>query len=374
MDIDFGIDKKNFFKSVNEKTFFLKRAAVDVSKFDWSNVDQALYSWDIDINDVKIFKNGIVDSSEFLENFNDYGRTKIRIKKHAFYQHLMEGSSISFHKFHLKEIFSNKLAMEISRFTDANTCVNAYAAIGGQGTFDKHFDTHDVFAIQLIGKKRWKLYNPSFEKPLPIHKSKPLLSQSPQEPVLDIILNEGDMLYIPRGMWHEAIPIENQETLHLAIGTYPLKVSDFCEWVIKNKIHESIVGREYLIGDHDSHLMESLADCFKRLVTNKETINEFVELKRSEHRFRSEFNLKGLLSNDIFQNCEEKKFKFNSLSKINDEGKIVINGISFEFEEKAVELLKRNNYSVYRIKDEKDLEGDYIADLATKLNFLDIVS
>jgi len=375
MDIGFGIDRKSFFEDINEKTFLLKKSAVDTSSFGWSNIDQALFCWDVDVGDIKIYKNGVIEHSEFLESYSDYGDLKLRIKKNAFYRHLMDGSSISFRKFHSKDVFSNKLAMEVSRFTRANTFVNAYAAIGGEGTFQKHYDRHDVFAIQLIGKKRWKLYKPSFEKPLPQHKSKPLLPGSPNEPILDVILEEGDLLYIPRGMWHEAIPLDNQESFHLAIGTYPLKMVDFCEWIIKNKLHENLLGREYIFSDSDANSMNDLASYFSGLLTNNEVLKEFMEECNNDLRFRSEFNLEGLLSGDIYKGCNEKKLKLNSINKIDNNGKIVVNGIEFELENKAVNYLNSCS-SVVRNNNEsnKEVSDDYIKNFVTKMNFMDIMS
>jgi hypothetical protein len=56
------------------------------------------------------------------------------------------------------------------------------------------------------------------------------------------VLQTGDLLYIPRGWWHLAIPL-NEPTLHLTIGVSNPTGADFLSWFI-DQLRESEVVRE----------------------------------------------------------------------------------------------------------------------------------
>ncbi len=94
---------------------------------------------------------------------------------------------------------------------------NAYVTPPGSQGLKVHHDTHDVFAVQTHGRKRWVTYAPVV--------SAPLASQGwsrgkgePGEPTMDIELLAGDCLYLPRGTLHAATTTETEASVHLTLG------------------------------------------------------------------------------------------------------------------------------------------------------------
>jgi bifunctional lysine-specific demethylase and histidyl-hydroxylase NO66 len=99
--------------------------------------------------------------------------------------------------------------------------------------FAPHYDDIDAYIVQLEGYKRWKVYKPiNSNERLPRTSSRDYATQDLMhiEPVMDIVLGPGDLLYMPRGWIHQActIPISNksanddmnqQHSLHLTIST-----------------------------------------------------------------------------------------------------------------------------------------------------------
>jgi hypothetical protein len=79
-----------------------------------------------------------------------------------------------------------------------------------------HHDTHDVFVLQVSGRKRWLVYEPVLELPLRDQPYTPSLG-GPGEVVLDVALGPGDTLYLPRGWLHQALTSE-ADSLHLTVG------------------------------------------------------------------------------------------------------------------------------------------------------------
>lgn len=100
---------------------------------------------------------------------------------------------------------------------------NLYLTPTGAQGFDAHFDTHEVFILQLEGTKRWRLYGSPRSLPLVDEKLDRPKAQlgSPRE----VQLEAGDLLYVPRGFVHEAFTSE-QASMHLTVGVNVYRWAD----------------------------------------------------------------------------------------------------------------------------------------------------
>jgi hypothetical protein len=105
------------------------------------------------------------------------------------------------------------LEAELGHPAQANAYFTPRAAQG----LPVHHDTHDVFSLQVAGEKRWLVYEPAWELPLKHQRYKAETMGEPGEPVLDVTLQVGDTLYLPRGWLHEAKTSET-DSLHLTVG------------------------------------------------------------------------------------------------------------------------------------------------------------
>jgi lysine-specific demethylase/histidyl-hydroxylase NO66 len=93
---------------------------------------------------------------------------------------------------------------------------NAYLTPRHSQGLPVHHDTHDVFVLQVSGRKRWLVYEPALELPLKHQRHHPELG-APGAPVLDVVLAPGDTLYLPRGWLHEALT-SDEDSLHITVG------------------------------------------------------------------------------------------------------------------------------------------------------------
>lgn len=93
---------------------------------------------------------------------------------------------------------------------------NAYVTPAGARGLGVHYDTHDVFVLQMAGRKEWAVYEPVLDDPLP---SQPWHTGrgEPGPPVLEVELRAGDCLYMPRGFLHSARAQEDMSA-HLTVG------------------------------------------------------------------------------------------------------------------------------------------------------------
>jgi hypothetical protein len=113
--------------------------------------------------------------------------------------------------------FAGALAGELA----APVGVNAYVTPPASRGFGTHYDTHDVFVLQVAGRKRWRVYEPVLPDPLAQQASGTRAAEvsavSDSAPVLDVVLSAGDSLYLPRGWLHSAAAL-GEQSLHLTLG------------------------------------------------------------------------------------------------------------------------------------------------------------
>ena len=95
---------------------------------------------------------------------------------------------------------------------------NAYRTPASSRGFGVHHDTHDVFVLQVCGHKRWRIYEPLVE--LPLKSQRWPAGRDAGAPVMDITLQAGDTLYLPRGWPHEATAAD-ADSLHITVGLHP---------------------------------------------------------------------------------------------------------------------------------------------------------
>ena len=95
-----------------------------------------------------------------------------------------------------------------------NAIVNLYFTKANTQGLNYHYDTEDVFILQLEGKKEWRIYDVRADLPLTdeVYQQPDCDSSSFQE----FQLCAGDVLYIPRGFVHEAHALEH-DSLHLTV-------------------------------------------------------------------------------------------------------------------------------------------------------------
>lgn len=78
-----------------------------------------------------------------------------------------------------------------------------------------HYDCVDIFVLQLHGRKRWFVSSQRVESPVVGHGT--ATRYDDQAPHTDMVLEPGDLLYLPRGTFHQAIAL-TEESLHATVA------------------------------------------------------------------------------------------------------------------------------------------------------------
>ncbi|PUA81404.1 cupin domain-containing protein [Nocardioides currus] len=115
--------------------------------------------------------------------------------------------------------FCQQLAADLGHPVQAN----AYVTPPQNQGFDDHYDVHDVFVLQVAGQKLWSIHAPVH--PLPLRdqpwtdRRDAVRRMADEAPVIETVLEPGDVLYLPRGYLHSATALGGV-TVHLTIGIH----------------------------------------------------------------------------------------------------------------------------------------------------------
>jgi len=108
---------------------------------------------------------------------------------------------------------------------------NVYLSPAGNQGFNPHYDTHDVFILQVSGSKTFNFYSGGSSFPTSadkfnseVHTVGPLTES--------ISLTAGDTLYIPRGFIHDAVASNDEPSLHVTLGVYPVLMHELLQEIV----------------------------------------------------------------------------------------------------------------------------------------------
>ncbi|HZD01411.1 MAG TPA: cupin domain-containing protein [Actinomycetes bacterium] len=128
------------------------------------------------------------------------------------YRHFGDGATIVLQSLHRYWLPLTRFCRDLELALTHPVQVNAYITPRSSRGLGLHADGHDVFVLQVHGRKRWEVYQPG-----PARDPK-----APGERLLDVTLDPGDCLYVPLGFPH-AVWTEQSASAHLTVGVLTYK-------------------------------------------------------------------------------------------------------------------------------------------------------
>ena len=116
----------------------------------------------------------------------------------------------------------NAVAGVIERELVGKVQSNLYCTWAARQAFKSHFDVHDVFALHLEGTKAWNVYQGRAEYPIN-HPAFQHLGQAHHDRArgalaIEVTMESGDLLYLPRGQYHDALA-SSDASVHVTMST-----------------------------------------------------------------------------------------------------------------------------------------------------------
>ncbi len=152
----------------------------------------------------------------------------------------------------------------------AKANVNLYVSARGVQGFNSHCDPHDVYALQCEGEKTWRIYQNREEAPVEktLVRAQDYIERKKGPLLAQIAMQPGDLLYIPRGFYHDALA-STERSVHLTFGVQPLYGVAILDMLREMAFSEPEL-REYLAPASDREGLEAqlkkLADKIARMV------------------------------------------------------------------------------------------------------------
>ena len=179
-----------------------------------------------------VLNKNMIPFSAFLTAGDTLGFAKTAPDPIKVENYIRKGASLVLNDliYYSKEI--EKLASDLQVITNGRCQANLYFSMQSHQAFAPHFDTHDVFALHCEGEKLWNIYENFETDPInhPIYKQE--LNDKTEMPgkIIDqVLLKPGDLLYLPRGQFHDALASKNG-AIHIAFGITYLKPLDVFQY------------------------------------------------------------------------------------------------------------------------------------------------
>jgi ribosomal protein L16 Arg81 hydroxylase len=143
----------------------------------------------------------------------------------AAYKLFSKGTTIVLSNMQLKLPKLAALCRSLTAESSIQFQTNLYLTPPRSQGFKRHYDTHDVFILQVAGSKNWRIFGTPFQLP-PRGRGFTATKLESGELSDEFVLQQGDLLYMPRGLFHEAIS-DDSTSLHITLGANSLTWADF---------------------------------------------------------------------------------------------------------------------------------------------------
>ena len=184
---------------------------------------------------------------------------------------------------------------------------NLYCSSKRRPGFAAHFDTHDVYAVHVEGTKTWHVYEGRATDPI-AHPMFKTLGRKHHENakgklMMTVEMEPGDLLYLPRGQYHDALADEGG-AVHIAFGvTYPIGLdvmSMLFERVVAEPAFRANLPRPGADGAGPlRERLALLAEKIDAILADPKTASDITALQKGFHYPRHDYDLPGLLDTPV---------------------------------------------------------------------------
>ena len=273
-----------------------------------------------------------------------------------------------------------KIADELQTLTNGRCQGNLYFSMASHKAFGPHFDLHDVFAIHFEGEKIWNIYENIEDAPI----NHPAFVISAEERVKragklidQVTLKPGDLLYIPRGQYHDALASENG-AIHVAFGLTYFKPIDLMSGIWDKFILNKFMRKDIKLNSSKEELKNMLG-IFSKEIEN--IVNTDETLETLENNIKNwpypikEYSIKNLVFDGIRYDVSKsvKFLKRDNKSFLKSGNNEVLIPAQFE---KLTEFILSKNYVTEKIltAEFKDLPKNDILECIKNLKNMKVIS
>lgn len=269
----------------------------------------------LDILDSILSKTNIWNDKNFIMmldqkklNYIDYSSISIDVTGNNYrpdvnkVQNLVSrGASIILNDIQKQSVNLIKFTDELQKFTNGRCQGNLYFSMASHQAFGPHFDLHDVFAVHFEGEKVWNIYENLEKNPI----NHPAFNISNEErrkragKIIDqVTLKPGDLLYIPRGQYHDALASKNG-AIHIAFGLTYFKSIDVMTSLWQNFILNEFMRKDININpsvEEIKFLLKRITNELDGIINSKEALDVVKNTIQNWSYEMKEYSIKNIVN------------------------------------------------------------------------------
>ena len=165
---------------------------------------------------------------------------------------------------------------------------NLYYSQPGHQAFSVHFDVHDVFAFQVEGRKRWRVYQQAHRFPINhlafLSGDTAAHEKAKGSVSMEFVLEPGDLIYLPAGYYHQAICTDSV-SVHLSFSAIEMRgldvISELFDKAVLEEFFRTPVDRADGGALPAEDYVKLLADNIEQLLTSRQFIEAIKQSQRS---------------------------------------------------------------------------------------------
>lgn len=222
------ITRREFIENHHDKSAYFEAGAIDDPGkiFSWDHMNDLLSRsklWNADVMELALDGKVLAPARYCRPGMGRLGERALRPDREQIHHFLREGATLVLDFLEGIHPGIQDVAMCIERLTGTSTSANAYCSWKNMPGYASHFDTMCVFAIQLEGEKSWNIYQGRINEPMAIPGAGPSEFSREQhdrqkgQVARRIVMRPGDVLYLPRGLYHDALTTDTA-SLHVSFG------------------------------------------------------------------------------------------------------------------------------------------------------------
>lgn len=239
------LEKNDFLLRYWGKEYFISKGQAErySTLFSWDALSDILSTHRFEFPRLRLFRGGhVIPPDDYISYMRDRRGNQYSVQNSQVVLALLNAGAM----LHITSIGETwkplaTIAAQLEQDIGAQVQVNLHAGFAASHGFHTHWDGHDVYAIQIAGRKKWRLFGFTAEAPLAVPPDEK--HGAPSQHVWEGILNTGDMLYIPRGYWH-CTEFLDDESLHLTFAVQHPTGIDFIEWLVKRLTQDAVARRD----------------------------------------------------------------------------------------------------------------------------------
>ena len=347
----------------------------------------------LDILDEILSKTNIWNNHNFIMmldqkkiNYSDYSSLSLDINGQNYrpdvnkVQNLVSrGASIILNDIQRHNLNLLKFVDELQNLTNGRCQGNLYFSMASHQAFGPHFDLHDVFAIHFEGEKVWNIYENIEKSPI----NHPVFKLSGEERrkragkiIQQVTLKPGDLLYIPRGQYHDALASQNG-AIHIAFGLTYFKSIDVMTSLWQNFILNEFMRSDIRVNSNKEELqsfLKKLSNELNNLINSKEAL-EIVNNAINDWTYNTQaYSIKNIVtegSTYLVDNSINFEIKENKPYLTSLKGSVQIPD---KFKNIIVYILKQETINEKKVRDQfKDISDNIITECLDSLKNMNVI-